>query len=337
MRQITVVRPGALGDTLLALPALALLRIHFPDTRLSFIARADVVPLVQAMGLADDAWPWDASDWAALFKPAASAADLTPRARVALVNAYAALAWVSDTDGALATVLQSLSIEHIIVTPGRPDENMREPGEHIALWLARALRPLGIIPPEDLAALRRALGRLRWPDAAERSAQENWESLALPERDVIAIHPGSGGATKRWAPASFAALTQRARQANYTPLLLAGEADAEVVAATQAAAPTTLPVAQGLDVATLAALLARCAGYVGNDSGVSHLAGLLGVPTVALFGPTNPARWTPLGPRVTTVRAPDSDLAQLAPDIVWRALRETMEAMGEERRVQPIK
>jgi ADP-heptose:LPS heptosyltransferase len=43
--------------------------------------------------------------------------------------------------------------------------------------------------------------------------------------------------------------------------------------------------------------------YVGNDSGVTHLAGLLGVPTVALFGPTHPLTWSPLGPRVRVIRA----------------------------------
>ena len=49
-------------------------------------------------------------------------------------------------------------------------------------------------------------------------------------------------------------------------------------------------------------LLARCDLYVGNDAGPSHLAGLAGAPTLALFGPTDPERWRPLGPRVTVLR-----------------------------------
>jgi heptosyltransferase-3 len=52
----------------------------------------------------------------------------------------------------------------------------------------------------------------------------------------------------------------------------------------------------------VAALLARCDLYVGNDSGPSHLAALTGAPTLALFGPTDPRRWRPLGPRVTVLR-----------------------------------
>src|SRR5581483_3817598 len=50
-------------------------------------------------------------------------------------------------------------------------------------------------------------------------------------------------------------------------------------------------------------ILASAKAFVGNDSGVTHLASLLGVPTVALFGPTHPATWSPIGPAVKIVRA----------------------------------
>jgi ADP-heptose:LPS heptosyltransferase len=52
----------------------------------------------------------------------------------------------------------------------------------------------------------------------------------------------------------------------------------------------------------LAALLARAGAYVGNDSGVTHLAAASGAPTIALFGPTDPRVWAPLGPRVEVIR-----------------------------------
>jgi ADP-heptose:LPS heptosyltransferase len=77
---------------------------------------------------------------------------------------------------------------------------------------------------------------------------------------------------------------------------------------------------RGLTVAMLAAVLGRCAGVVANDSGVAHLAGLLGLPVLVLFGPTDPVVWTPLGPRVSTLRAPDGQLARLAPDEVWQGI-----------------
>ncbi len=320
MRQITVIRPGALGDTLLALPALALLRRW---AHLTFIARADVLPLALASGLADDAWPWDLPDWAAVFDPHATAERLTGRARAALVGADTVIAWAPDPAGALATTLHRLGAGQVIVAPGKPPEPS-EPSEHAARWLARTLAPLGIAIPDNLSALWQALPPLRWPDAEEREAERVWRALGLPDTGVIALHPGSGGAAKRWPPERFAALAELTCEAGATPLLLAGEADGDVAAAVLARTPTLLPLAHGLSVAAMAALLARCAGYVGNDSGVSHLAGLLGAPTLAIFGPTDPARWAPLGPRVMALRAPSGDLVQLAPDVAWQALRATM-------------
>ena len=67
-------------------------------------------------------------------------------------------------------------------------------------------------------------------------------------------------------------------------------------------------MARGLSIGALASLLRRCAAYLGNDSGVTHLAALAGVPTVALFGPSDPARWSPLGPRVTVLRSPTREM-----------------------------
>jgi ADP-heptose:LPS heptosyltransferase len=338
MRQITVIRPGALGDTLLTLPALALLRAWAPSARLTFIARADVLPLARASGLADNTYPWDLPDWAALFDLATTAARLTPRARAALAGADAVIAWAPDPGGALAAILRHLGVGRTVVAPGRPDEAPGSPVEHTALWLARSLSPLGISAPGDNDTLWRALPPLRWSEEAQLQARRVWDELGLLDANVIALHPGSGGAAKRWAPERFAALARRITSASYTPLLLAGEAEEAVAASILSAASPVAPkggedapallVASGLDVTALAALLARCAGYVGNDSGVSHLAGLLGLPTVAIFGLTDPARWAPLGPRVWTVRAPEGDLARLEPETVWQAMWATLGAAG---------
>ena len=61
----------------------------------------------------------------------------------------------------------------------------------------------------------------------------------------------------------------------------------------------------------LGAALARAGLFLGNDAGVSHLAAATGAPTLALFGPTDPALWAPVGPRVATLRAPSASLAAL--------------------------
>jgi ADP-heptose:LPS heptosyltransferase len=68
----------------------------------------------------------------------------------------------------------------------------------------------------------------------------------------------------------------------------------------------------------VAAILQQARAFLGNDSGLSHLAGLLGVPTLALFGPTDPVHWSPLGPRVRVLRS--EPLAALPPEGVLSEL-----------------
>jgi ADP-heptose:LPS heptosyltransferase len=80
------------------------------------------------------------------------------------------------------------------------------------------------------------------------------------------------------------------------------------------------PVARGLSAGALASLLRRCSAYLGNDSGVTHLAALVGVPTVALFGPSDPALWSPLGSRVTVLRSPTAAMSGITVDEALAAL-----------------
>ncbi|HEX8731781.1 MAG TPA: glycosyltransferase family 9 protein, partial [Ktedonobacterales bacterium] len=243
------------------------------------------------------------------------------RARAALAGADAVVVWAPDPAGEVAARLARLGVGRAIVAPAQPPAN-QPAAPHTAVWLADALRPLGMAPPTDPATLAAHLAPLRAPAEASAEAQTLWRRWELGRR-VVALHPGSGSPAKRWPAERFAEVSRLARDAGYQPLLLAGEADAQALAETQAALARlggAAVAARGLALATVAALLARCAGYIGCDSGVSHLAGLVGAPTVAIFGPTAPARWAPLGPRVRTAQAPDRRLDQLAAAAVWATL-----------------
>lgn len=320
-RHITVVRPGALGDTLLTLPALAALRRWAPDARLTFIARADTLPLARANGLADEVWSWELPDWGVLF--ATQPVPLTERAHAELVGADVVIVWAPDPDGETVERLRSLGVGRVIVAPAQPVESagVADAQVHAAVWLTDTLRPLGI-PPHTRESLTALVSPLRAAAPQVERADAFWRELCLPER-VIALHPGSGSPRKRWPASRFAEVARLVDAAGYGTLLLAGEADTQALAETrEALARRGVRVALGwrLSVSTLAALLARCVGYVGCDSGVSHLAGLVGAPTVAVFGPSDPTRWAPLGPRARAIRSPDGLLESLSADVVWAEL-----------------
>jgi ADP-heptose:LPS heptosyltransferase len=129
---------------------------------------------------------------------------------------------------------------------------------------------------------------------------------------VLAVHPGSGSRRKNCPAERLAATIEQVTVAlDLVPVLVVGPADAEpatsVLRALAARSEPQPLVVQDLDLFQLAALLGRSTLYVGNDSGVTHLAAAVGARVVAAFGPTDPRRWAPRGPDPTRIRvvAPD--------------------------------
>ena len=127
------------------------------------------------------------------------------------------------------------------------------------------------------------------------------------------LHPGSGSAKKNAPLPWFLELAHRMeRERAVTPVFLTGEADADVAAQLSACAPHRTHL-RDLSLLEAARVLAGAVTYVGNDSGITHLAAALGVPTLAVFGPTDPEQWGPRGEKVRIVRAPAGDWSQLGP------------------------
>jgi glycosyl transferase family 9 (putative heptosyltransferase) len=128
--------------------------------------------------------------------------------------------------------------------------------------------------------------------------------VAAVRSDDVLIHPGSGSPVKNWPADRFAAVS-----ASVGPVqLIVGEADLGVASVIDHLVGYSLPRLEHPPLDQLAARLAGCRAYLGNDSGVSHLAGLVGARTLALFGPTPASVWHPLGPHVQTLdfsTAPD--------------------------------
>jgi ADP-heptose:LPS heptosyltransferase len=278
---LLVVRPGALGDALLAAPALDALRRARPANRLVFIAHPAVGPLLLARGLVDHFIPRDAPPADALFAP-------SPRlAREHYAAVSAAVAWSADPDGLLRANLSALGADPLVVAPSRPSEIAPH---HVAAHLLRSLAPFGAFRLRSDAALLR-----RSTDASPGPARQ------LPP--TVLLHVGSGSPSKNWPAAFFAALTEALRRSTGAAIrILAGPADEQPLAEYTANLQTPPEVLAHRPLIELADLLEGCDLYVGNDSGISHLAGLCGAPTLAIFGPTDPRLWRPLGPRVRVLR-----------------------------------
>jgi ADP-heptose:LPS heptosyltransferase len=151
-------------------------------------------------------------------------------------------------------------------------------------------------------------------------------------RPVIAVHPGSGGKAKQWPLDSYLQLLEELR-AGLGPFLVIFSGPAEDDAAKDrldafARGRTGAVHIADADLPAVAALLRSADLYIGNDSGVSHLAAAAGCRVIALFGPTDPARWRPVGEAVEVIRSPE--LADLPVSKVFDRVRDILAAAGAE-------
>jgi heptosyltransferase III len=270
---VLVLRPGALGDTLLAVPALRALRSVFDS--LTLAAHGSAARLLASVGELDRGIAFDDPSLAWL-----STREQAPDEAI--------IAWMNPV--AMPVVLQHA----LLVAPSRPaGEDL-----HCAQYLLNTVAGLGAETVLDARPLR-----VRPIDSNE-----------------VLIHPGSGSAAKNWPPSRFA----EAIRALESPVrLIVGEADEAAACGVEATLGHPLPRFEHAPLSELAARLAGCHAYLGNDSGVSHLAGLCGARTVALFGPTSPRVWSPLGPdvHIAPFDTPPERIADLVqtPSPSWRA------------------
>jgi ADP-heptose:LPS heptosyltransferase len=140
---------------------------------------------------------------------------------------------------------------------------------------------------------------------ADAWSAEFWARHGLDNRGVLMLGPGSGGRKKNWPVEHFCVVADWWRAAvNGAVGVFIGPVEEEQGGFQPLARGCVL--LRNLTLAQVAALLRRSALYLGNDSGITHLAAAIDVPTVALFGPSDPQRWRPRGKRVTVLHATPS-------------------------------
>ncbi len=140
------------------------------------------------------------------------------------------------------------------------------------------------------------------PAPERRAARQLLHQLGVDSTPVL-VHPGSGGLRKVWPLANWHGLIDRIRREADAPVVLSvGPADEYLLEFSGFMQKSGVPLIHGLTPLGLSGLLSLCGLYIGSDSGVSHLAGAVGVPTITIFGPSDPAVWAPRGSRTVALR-----------------------------------
>jgi heptosyltransferase-2 len=310
MNRILVIRGGAIGDFVLTLPAIKLLRDRFPTARIELLANeniavlalnrfyADAIRSIESASLArffarDSTFP---ADWAAYF----ASFDLT-------------ISYLFDPEKIFETNLRRAGAKSFIAGPSKLHAT-----EHAALQLARPLAALGLYLSDPAAHL--------FPSKEDRAFAASFTHDR--RKNTIALHPGSGSETKNWPIENWERLGNFLLSAGCNLLVIVGDADDQCGRILELAwSGQRVRFAKNLPLPHLAALL-EGSFFIGHDSGISHIAAAVGARCLLLFGPTDPAIWVPANEKVTVLRAPEGKLSLLEVESVLRATSKRASAMN---------
>jgi ADP-heptose:LPS heptosyltransferase len=297
--RILAIRRKALGDALVTLPAVQQLLAAFPAARLDLVIDRPFAPLLQDLASDLDVITWPHPDghlaWLRhLFgRPYDLVVDFLGSPRTAVWTA------LSGAPLRVGYELPRRSWAYNVRVPRNRTGRYR-----LVQFAGEAfldpLRALGLAPPPWQPGAAAGLGV---PATALGERYRQWLDGWRPDGPTVALVFSATWPAKAWPPRHAGALVRLLTERGLAPLVVPGPGDDALVDGIRTAAPEA-PVAPPTTLAELTDLLGRCRAMVGTDGGARHLAALLGVPTVTLFGPTDPGGWNPDHPRHVAVTNP---------------------------------
>ncbi|NCA83176.1 MAG: glycosyltransferase family 9 protein [Opitutae bacterium] len=295
-----ILRGGAIGDFIVTLPVLQALRAQWPAARIEIWGYPHIADLAVAAGLAESVVSLDRAEMARFFVPEPSFTD----AQVSAVRSFdLVFNYLHDPVGQVRSNLLLAGAKQVLsgsplIKRGHAVPFLLEPLQALAIYETE------LVPALDLSGERRERGRGRL------------RSLGIGVPPVV-VHPGSGSPAKNWPADRFVQVIRRLKEQGRAVAAVIGEADVAEAAVLAREVPG-VPALAGLSLVELAETLAGCAAFLGNDSGITHLAAAVGLPVVALFGPSDAEKWGPRGRGgVKVVRAPEGELERLTVSSAW--------------------
>ena len=278
-----IIRPGALGDTLMLLPSLA----NIPEQwAVTFVGRQPGLNFIR--DFVKYSMDLEGPGWHRLFL------ERPTRERLPVLRTDIAVAFFRDRDG---TINRNLNA-YFPHTPIHLFSSLPAAGEkiHIARYFSDCLKKAGF-PVNPRTSFKNAQNRplisLKHPSCSG---------------NTVVVHPGSGGPHKIHPHGFWLRLLERlVRERDFqrlTPMILLGPAEGSLYSFFKENLESTRgKICFCPDRQTLIRLLGKAGLYLGHDTGITHLAAMLGIPTIALFKENNVAQWHPLGPIVRVIKS----------------------------------
>lgn len=292
MNRILVVRGGAIGDFVLTLPAIKLLRDRFPKAHLEILGYKHIAALAENRFYADAVRSIESASLAKFFT---KNSELPSELADYFGGFDLILSYLYDPDGIFEANVRKCGQGTFLAGPSKLDNS-----EHAAFQLARPLAAVGLSLKDPAAVL--------FPTVDDRTSIKA-PSAAPGKR--IALHPGSGSETKNWPIENWITLGDILLARGERLVIIAGEADVNRMRSLKEAwKGKPVEFAENLPLPQLAALLGG-SFFIGHDSGISHIAAAAGARCLLLFGWTDPAIWAPANGNVIVLRAPEGKLRLL--------------------------
>ncbi len=294
IQSILVIHQGALGDFILALPALETLRKAFPHAKSAIMGYPRILELVEKRFYAEEILSIDQKGMATFFVREGSL-DFTLSQ---FFNTFDLIVvFGKDGEGAVIKNMRRVCQGRILHINSFPpwDEKV-----HLTDHLLKQFAQHGF-PASELNP------KLHLEESDREWARDFWKSkgVSMEERSkVIVLHPGSGSKKKVWPLERFLNLAHTLQgHLGSKILIVLGPAEGpEAQEAFEGMRSTEFILVKGLRLLQLASVMEGCWFFIGNDSGISHMAAALGLPTIVIFGPTDQSVWSPRGEKTFVVQ-----------------------------------
>jgi heptosyltransferase-3 len=310
-----IIQPGAIGDCILTLPLAHFLREALDLGAVDILGHTEYLSAFPGSTCVDAVRSMDAMDLHRLFaEPSRFDEDLADHDP--LIVAFSEYTWIvtflgepgSPFEKNLIYVTHCSHSAEVVSLRLKPPAGLQG---HLAEFYIRQFMDESPVPlrgPDPLSGT--ALIRPTQADVA-RGAQILEAGGVDPSGPLVVMHPGSGGKAKCWHVDNFLAVAKEIDAQDTQVVFLLGPAEQERLdRTTKAHLRRRGRVLTDLGLDEVMAVLTRASAFVGNDSGISHLAGALGTRTVVVFGPTDPEAYRPVGPKVAIIQDASSAFAQ---------------------------
>ena len=303
--KILIRAPNWVGDAIMALPALRAVRGRFSEAEITIVARPYVLDIYRDQQICDQLINYDPQGVHGGFSGRERlAAELRMQefdAALLLQNAFDA-AWLAWRAGIPKRIGYARDGRGLLLTTAVPVPKPGEIPAHEKFYYLELLRGAGWV---DSLADASSIAMTVPEEKRRRAAEFLVQSGARPHALRVAIGAGASyGSAKCWQPSRFAEVANRLQFQSEADIILFGTAAEAVVSSAIAADLRRPPVdlTGKTAIADLAGLLSQCHLFIGNDSGAMHVAAAVGLPIVAVFGPTDPLGTAPVTPRCSIVQ-----------------------------------